>query len=216
MPSGRASRASRDPGRGCEDGTPAGGPRPLIFVVFGPGGVGKGTLVAELMRKRDRLWLSRSWTTRSRRPSEDPDAYVFASREAFEQRRDAGGFVEWTEFPANGQLYGTPTLDPPAGHEDDDVVLEIEVDGASQVKSRYPDAVLVLVAVPSLEVQAGRLRARGDSEASISKRLEVGVDEDRRGRAIAAHVIVNDDLSTATQELAGIVDAHRARRSTGR
>jgi guanylate kinase len=178
----------------------------LLFVVYGPGGVGKGTLVSRLTACRDRLWLSRSWTTRARRPSEPETAYVFATRADFMARVAADGFVEWTEFAGNGHLYGTPTLDAPTG---DDVVLEIEIDGASQVKARYPHAVLVLVVAPSPEVQAQRLRARGDDEASVQRRLAVGADEERRGREMADHVVVNDEVDRATQELAGIVDQHR-------
>jgi guanylate kinase len=177
-----------------------------LFVIYGPGGVGKGTLVSRLIACRDRLWLSRSWTTRARRPSEPETDYVFANRDDFMARVRAGGFVEWTEFAGNGHLYGTPTLEAPAG---DDIVLEIEVDGASQVKARYPHAVLVLVVAPSTEAQAQRLRARGDDEASVQRRLAVGTDEERRGREMADHVVVNDEVDRATEELAGIVDKHR-------
>lgn len=179
---------------------------PLIFVIFGAGGVGKGTLVSRLMRLRDGLWLSRSWTTRERRPSEPESAYVFATRQEFVDRVSAGGFVEWTEYPGNGRLYGTPTLEPPGRS---DVVLEIDPDGASQVKRRYPDAVLVFIAAPSVEVQAERLRRRGDDEASIEKRLLVGAEEERVGREMADHVVVNDDVERAAAELAGIIDLCR-------
>ena len=182
------------------------GREPLIFVIFGPGGVGKGTLVARLLQMRENLWLSRSWTTRPRRPGEAEDAYVFTDRERFLARVQAGGFVEWTEFAGNGHLYGTPTLEAPEG---DDVVLEIEVDGARQVKAAYPHAVLVLVATPSREVQAQRLRARGDDEREVQRRLAVGEQEEDVGQKMAAHVVVNDDLERAAEELAGIVDVHR-------
>jgi guanylate kinase len=179
---------------------------PRIFVIFGAGGVGKGTLVERLMHMRENLWLSRSWTTRLRRPSEPESAYVFATRQEFMGRVGADGFVEWTEFVGNGQLYGTPTLEPPEAF---DVVLEIDLDGASQVKKRYPGAVLVFIAAPSREVQAERLRRRGDDEASIEKRLAVGAEEERVGREMADHVVVNDDVERAAAELAGIIDACR-------
>jgi guanylate kinase len=192
---------------GSPDQPEAGKPQnPLIFVIFGAGGVGKGTLVARLLHLRDGLWLSRSWTTRARRPSEPDSAYVFTTRQEFMDRVSAGGFVEWTEFAGNGQLYGTPTMEPPAGS---DVVLEIDLDGASQVKRRYPDAELVFISVPSVEVQAERLRRRGDDEASIEKRLLVGAEEERVGRAMADHIVVNDDLERAAAELAGIIDSCR-------
>jgi guanylate kinase len=122
------------------------------------------------------------------------------------RRVSSGGFIEWTEFPGNGHLYGTPTLEVPEG---DDVVLEIEVDGAAQIKAKYPEAVLVLVATPSLEVQAQRLRARGDDDDSVERRLRVGAKEDRAGRLMADHVVVNDQLEEASAQLAGIVDSYR-------
>jgi guanylate kinase len=182
------------------------GRSPRVFVVYGPGGVGKGTLVTRVMELRPHLWLSRSWTTRPQRPSEPDSAYVFASRDDFVARADAGGFLEWTEFAGNGHLYGTPTLDAPTGN---DIVLEIEVDGAAQVKAHYPQAVLVLVVAPSAEAQAQRLRSRGDDEASVERRLAVGAQEERVGREMADHVVVNDQVERASQQLAGIIDKYR-------
>lgn len=179
---------------------------PLIFVVFGPGGVGKGTLVDRLVQLRDGLWLSRSWTTRPRRPGERDDAYVFTSEEAFRARLAAGGFLEWNEFAGNGYLYGTPTLEPPPGF---DVLLEIDVNGAAQVARRYPGAVLVLVVAPSRRAQEERLRARGDDRDDVERRLDLGAQEELEGRSMAAYVVVNDDLERAAAELAGIVDSCR-------
>jgi guanylate kinase len=118
----------------------------------------------------------------------------------------ANGFLEWTEFAANDQLYGTPTLEPPAGA---DVVLEIDLQGASQVMKRHPDAAFILIGAPSAEAQARRLRLRGDDEASVEKRLALGAEEERKGREVASHVIVNDDVDQASEELAGIVDLWR-------
>ena len=112
---------------------------PVIVVVSGPGGVGKGTIVDALVRRDPRLWLSRSWTTRERRPAESDDAYVFTDTATFEQRIADGGFLEWTEFLGN--YYGSPT---PSPDSDQDVVLEIEVDGAQQVKRLLPRRVAAL------------------------------------------------------------------------
>ena len=136
----------------------------------GPGGVGKGTVVARLLELRPDLRSSRSWTTRAQRPGEPDAAYVFVDRPTFRARIDAGGFDEWTEFSGTGELYGTPTLDR-AGGEDGDVVLEIELDGAQQIKRRYPDARLVLIVAPGLAAQEARLRARGDSDQHVRRRL---------------------------------------------
>ncbi len=182
----------------------------MIFVVAGPGGVGKGTVVSRLLEIEPGLRLSRSWTTRSRREGEPPDAYSFVDRESFVAHRDAGGFLEWTEFPGNGHLYGTPRLEEDAPG---DVVLEIELDGARQVRAAHPDAVVVLVVAPSAAEQEARLRARGDDEASVARRVAVGREEEAAGRLLADHVVVNDDLERAARELAGIVEAHRS--STG-
>jgi guanylate kinase len=178
----------------------------MILIVSGPGGVGKGTVVDRLLQLEPGVWLSRSWTTRARRPGEPADAYVFVSREDFLRRAEAGGFVEWTEFPGNGQLYGTPTIDAPAGV---DVLLEIELDGAEQVKRRHPEATVVLVVAPSVEEQEARLRSRGDDAASVAARLRVGRDESRRGRELADAVVVNDDVDRAAREVQGILRRFR-------
>jgi guanylate kinase len=180
---------------------------PLVIVVSGPGGVGKGTIVSELVHRDPRLWLSRSWTTRSRRAGESKGAYVFTDRDHFEHRLQDGGFLEWTEFLGN--YYGTPTPEVPPGH---DLVLEIEVDGAQQVKRRYPDALLLFVLPPSRAEQERRLSGRGDPDPHIEERLRKAEDEEPVGRALADHVVVNDDLHRTVGELLEIIDAERARR----
>ena len=176
----------------------------MIFVISGPGGVGKGTVVAELLRRDAALWLSRSWTTRARRPGEPDDAYVFVDRDAFEARIAAGGFLEWTEFLGN--YYGTPTPEPPEGS---DVVLEIELHGAQQVRAVHPDAVLIFLVPPSRAEQERRLRRRGDAEEIVAKRLRKAEEEEPIGREISDHVVVNDNLEHAVAHLAALVDIHR-------
>jgi guanylate kinase len=151
------------------------------------------------------LWLSRSWTTRGRRPGEADDAYTFVDRATFEQRVAEEGFFEWAEFLGN--LYGTPLPEPPEGS---DVLLEIDLQGAREVRRLRPDARLILLVPPSDEVQAERLRARGDDEAHVAKRLRAGADEVQAGRAIADAEVVNDDLGQATADVAGIVERYRS------
>lgn len=172
----------------------------------GPGGVGKGTIVDALVRRDPQLWLSRSWTTRRRRPGEPAGAYVFTDRAAFERNVAAGGFLEWTEFL--GQYYGTPI---PAAPGDADVVLEIEVHGARQVKARRPDALVIFVLPPSRAEQERRLRLRGDDADKVVARLRKADDEEPIGLALADHVVVNDDLEATIAEMLKIIDAARGR-----
>lgn len=178
---------------------------PLIFIVSGPGGVGKGTIVGLLVEQDPQLWLSRSWTTRDRRPGEAADAYTFTDRATFEDRIEQGGFLEWTNFLGN--YYGTPMPERTGSR---DVVLEIEVDGATQVKRQFPDAVLIFVLPPSREEQQRRLRGRGDPEDKVEQRLQKAVDEEPIGLEIADHVVVNDDLADTVREMMSIIEHHRS------
>jgi guanylate kinase len=182
---------------------------PLVIVISGPGGVGKGTIVDELVRRDPSLWLSRSWTTRERRPGESPTAYHFTDRETFESRLRLGGFLEWTEFLGN--YYGTPTPDAPDGQ---DLVLEIEVHGAQQVKAGVTGALLIFVLPPSREEQERRLRRRGDPEHKVAERLRKAEEEEPVGRSMADHVVVNDDFDLTVAELLAIIDAERSARTT--
>lgn len=184
----------------------------MIIVVSGPGGVGKGTIVDALVRRDPGLVLSRSWTTRAQRPGESDDAYVFTDPQAFEERIAAGGFLEWTEFLGN--YYGTPAPDDRSAGgiaDDRDLVLEIEVDGAQQVKRRFPDAVVIFVLPPSRAEQERRLRARGDPGDKVLARLKKAEEEEPIGRALADHLVVNDDLEQTIDELMTIISAERAR-----
>ena len=178
----------------------------MIFVVSGPGGVGKGTIVKALVERDPSLWLSRSWTTREQRANETDADYRFVTPAEFEALVDAGGFLEWTEFLGN--YYGTPTPDPAACQ---DVVLEIEVDGARQVKASHPDAVLIFVLPPSREEQERRLRGRGDPNDKVLARLRKAEQEEPVGRDLADHLVVNDDLDRTIEELMAIIERERSR-----
>jgi guanylate kinase len=175
-------------------------------VLIGPGGAGKGTVARELTARDDRLWLSRSWTTRARRPGEDEQAYVFVDEARFAERAADGGFLEWAEFL--GHHYGTPVPEPPPG---DDVLLEIDVQGAGRVRELDPEAVVILLLPPSDEIQAIRLAERGDPADQVARRLEKGRHEVAVGRALADAVVVNDQVATAVDELAAIVERARGR-----
>lgn len=181
----------------------------LIIVVSGPGGVGKGTIVDELVQRDRDLWLSRSWTTRDRRDSESEDAYVFTSPEIFETQIERGGFLEWTEFLGN--YYGTPVPDRLDGAGTPDIVLEIELDGAQQVKRQYPEAVLIFVVPPSRAEQERRLRGRGDPGDKVQARLRKAELEEPVGREQADHVVVNDDFDQTVDEMMRIINRERSR-----
>jgi guanylate kinase len=181
----------------------------LIIVVSGPGGVGKGTIVDALVQRDPDLWLSRSWTTRPRRKGERTDAYVFTSAESFEERITAGGFLEWTEFLGN--YYGTPRPDRLDLPDSPDIVLEIELDGAQQVKQQYPEAVLIFVLPPSRDEQERRLRGRGDPDDKVHARLRKAEKEEPVGRDQADYLVVNDHLDRTVDEIMCIIDRERRR-----
>ena len=182
---------------------------PFIAVLIGPGGVGKGTLARALVAADETLWLSKSWTTRPVRPTEDGTEYHFVDRETFERAIADNAFLEWAEF--HGNLYGTPRPEAP---DDSEVLLEIEVQGAEQVLDRAPESVVFLIVAPSLEQLEGRLRGRGDSDEHVLKRLSSAPEELARGQKIARYVIVNDDVQRASSEILSILEELRQQRRT--
>ena len=169
-------------------------------MISGPGGVGKGTLVARFLQRNPGFWLSRSWTTRARRPGEPEDAYHFVSREQFEARVEAGGFLEWAPFL--DYLQGTPTIDDADGR---DVLLEIDVEGARQVRAQHPDAVLVFVDAPSRDEQRRRLEMRGDAPERIEQRIGLADLEAGKAADLGMQRLVNDDLDEAVTWLEALV-----------
>ncbi len=153
------------------------------------------------------LWLSRSWTTRSPRPSETGQEYFFVDRATFEAAIARDFFYEWAEF--HGHLYGTPIPDPPQGR---DVLLEIEVQGARQVRRRDARAVIILLTAPTMALLEERLRGRGDHEEHIARRLESTRHEIVQGRDLCDHEVVNDDIERASREILSILEGLRQSR----
>jgi guanylate kinase len=177
---------------------------PIVAVLIGPGGVGKGTIARRLIESDDHLWLSRSWTTRPRRSGEDGSEYRFVDRETFGAAIDDDQFLEWAEF--HGNLYGTPLPEAPNGA---DVLLEIEVQGAEQVRREIPDVVVFLILPPSMRQLEERLRARGDQEDHVALRLSSTPEELAKGHALATYIVVNDDIERATAEILSILEGLR-------
>jgi guanylate kinase len=161
--------------------------------------------VARLVASDARLWLSRSWTTRAPRAGESSDAYRFVTEAEFEQHAAEDGFLEWAEF--QDHRYGTPWPDPPAGR---DVILEIEVQGAAQVKARRADSLLIVIDAPSRAEQAERLRGRGDPETKVQERLASAEDELVLARTLGAQPVINQDIDRTVNEVAALIEAHRA------
>jgi len=165
--------------------------------------------VRKLLELEPRLWFSVSATTRPLRAGEtDGKDYLFLDRREFERIRDEGGFLEW--FEVYGDLYGTPRA-PVDEHLEagDDVLLEVDVQGALAVREKYPDAVLVFVKAPSREEQRRRLLERGqDDPAAIQRRLAQAEQEERAADRFDA-VVVNDDAGRAAREVAAILESHR-------
>lgn len=178
-----------------------------VFVITGPSGVGKGTLISRLLDRVPDLELSVSATTREPRPGEvDGRDYHFLSTEEFEQRMRREDFLEYATY--SGNLYGTLRSEVErrlaAGHS---VVLEIEVQGARQVRAAMRESVQVFIAPPDPAVLRERLRGRGtDSAEAIDTRLEVAAQE-IAAQDEFAHRVVNDDLERAAGDLEGIVRA---------
>jgi guanylate kinase len=192
---------------------PGSGVRPgRVFVITGPSGVGKGTLIRALLERVPELELAVSATTRRPRPGETQGAsYWFLSDEDFAQRVDEGDFVEWAEY--SGRRYGTLRSElerrVAAGIP---VVLEIEVQGARLVRRAVPEAVQVFIAPPSLDALRVRLQGRGtDAPEEVARRLRVA-EEELSAQGEFGHVVVNDRLEDAVDRLAGIVREELDRR----
>ncbi|GAC1489188.1 MAG: guanylate kinase [Solirubrobacteraceae bacterium] len=188
-----------------------------MIVITGPSGVGKGTLIRSLRARHPEIALSVSATTREPRPGErDGVDYHFLEPEEFERRVREGEFVEHATY--SGRRYGTLRAElEQRSRGASAVLLEIEVQGARQVRESLPEAVQVFIAPPSVSALRERLVGRGtDDAAAVEQRMRVA-EQELEARAEFPHVIVNDRLEKAVGELdaivAGTMDAHHERQT---
>ena len=181
-----------------------------LFVISGPSGAGKGTLVNRVMGRRDGTWLSVSATTRLPREGEvDGVSYFFLSDDEFDAKIEEGDFLEWANV--HGRRYGTlKSVVLEKLEQGVDVILEIDVQGALQVRENHPDAFLIFIKPPSFEELERRLVSRGTETAEqIAGRLEVAKLEMEQEKCYNVS-LVNDELERATEELLEIMDSQRA------
>jgi guanylate kinase len=184
-----------------------------VFIVSAPSGSGKSTLVARLLAGVPGLMFSVSYTTRQPRGHEvDGQSYHFVTREDFKGMLARDEFLEWAEV--FGNYYGTHRgILESARDRDTDLVLDIDVQGARQLKQRIPEAVTVFILAPSRQILEQRLRARGeDREDVIERRLREAAEEIRNYKAYD-YVLINRDLAASDAVLSAIVHAERVRRT---
>jgi guanylate kinase len=179
---------------------------PAVFVITGPSGVGKGTVIRALRERHPGLGLSVSATTRVPREGEiDGEHYHFLTAEEFDRRVDAGEFVEHAAY--SGNQYGTLRSELEHNAEHGGVILEIELQGARQVRASMPEAKQIFIAPPTPEALRERLIGRGtDSPEAIERRLQVA-EEELAAQGEFEHVVVNDTVEQAVNELDAIISA---------
>ena len=175
-----------------------------LIVISGASGVGKGTVLGIMMKKRKDLSFSVSATTRDPRPGEiDGVHYYFISREKFEEMISEGAFLEYDAHAAN--YYGTPRAQAEEKREHGPVLLDIEPAGAKQVREREPEAELIFIMPPSMQELERRLRGRGDTpEEQIQMRMKRAVWEMEQ-RFWYDHVVINDDPERCAEEILNII-----------
>ena len=188
----------------------------LLLVLSAPSGGGKTTIAKKLLQVRKDLGYSVSATTRSTRNGErDGEDYHFLSREEFERRRDQGEFLEWAEYGA--QLYGTlkREIDRIFG-EGRHAVLDIEVEGARQIRRNFPNSLQVFVLPPSADVLVERLKRRNTENPELLRKRLTHASEELAAVAEYDYAVVNEDLDTAVNQVSAILDGKAEERLISR
>lgn len=186
-----------------------------IFVLSAPSGAGKSSLIDRAVREIPSIWHSVSATTRPPRHYEKEGVhYFFLDREKFHEKVKSDHFLEWAQV--FGEHYGTPAEAVDQRLEaGGDVIMDLDVQGALQVKRRRPEAILIFIMPPSLDELRARLKGRGaESGVQLERRL-AEAEEEMSQRGLYDHVIVNAELDAAFRELAAIINGHRAKAAGG-
>ena len=176
-----------------------------LTVLTGPSGVGKGTIVRKILESHSDVWLSISGTTRKPRSGEiEGDHYFFLDKKNFQEIIDNEGFLEWALFSNN--FYGTPKkIVKEKIEQGTNVLLEIELEGARQIRKSFPDALQIFLAPPNLSELEKRIRGRGtETEESIKDRLAIAKKEIIAKKEFDA-VIINEDIEKAFKEIEGLM-----------
>jgi guanylate kinase len=183
-----------------------------VFIISAPSGSGKSTLVARLLDDLKYVTFSVSYTTRSPRKGEvNGEAYHFISRDDFMERIEKKEFLEYADV--FGNFYGThKSALEGAKRDGKDLVLDIDVQGAAQLKKRIPDAVTIFVLAPSREKLEQRLRARGQEREEVTQRRLADAAKEIRNYSLYDYVLINDELTEAVETLKSIVRAERVKR----
>lgn len=184
-----------------------------LYVFTGPSGTGKGTILSQVLKQDARLFLSVSATTRAPREGEIHGGhYYFLDKQTFEDKINKGEFLEYAQYVGN--YYGT--LEEPVNEQlknGNDVILEIEVQGAMQIHEKRPDSVMIFVAPPSIEELERRLVGRGtENPEKVAARMKTAEEELKQADKFD-YIIVNDDLDCAIADLLAILRAERCRNS---
>jgi guanylate kinase len=184
--------------------------RGILFVVSAPSGAGKTTLVRKVIAELPGVSLSVSCTTRTPRPGEEEGVdYFFITRDEFNAMEREGRFIEWAQV--HGDLYGTPRANMQRLEHGEDLVLEIDTQGARKIREAFKEVVLIFILPPSLEVLQGRIRGRGgDSEEAMQARL-LNAQKELDQKGWYDYIVVNAEIEEAVRALASIIRAERCK-----